>query len=51
VLDIRGQLVFADRFSFTADKLDLTLWYSRDNQWLALESVVRGGRIVRYELS
>jgi hypothetical protein len=51
VLDIRGQLVFADRFSLTADKLDLTLWYSRDNQWLALESVVRGGRIVRYELS
>lgn len=51
VLDIRGQLISADRFRLTADKLDLTIWYSRDDQWLALESVVRGGRIVRYELS
>jgi hypothetical protein len=29
----------------------LTLWYSPDDEWLALESVAEGGHIIRYELS
>lgn len=50
-LEIRGELVRARRFHLQADKLDLTLWYSDDDEWLGLESVAKGGRILRYELS
>jgi hypothetical protein len=31
--------------------MDITLWYSENSEWLALESVAKGGRILRYELS
>ena len=51
LLEVRGKPVPATRFRLTADKLDLTLWYSPDDEWLALESVAKGGRIIRYELS
>ena len=51
VLEVRGQLVVARRFKLTANDVDLTLWYSSDDEWLALESVAKGGRIIRYELS
>jgi hypothetical protein len=50
-LEVRGQPVTANRFQLTADETELTLWYSTDNEWLALESVVKGGHIIRYELS
>ena len=32
-----------------AGALNLDLWYSTNNEWLALESEVQGGRILRYE--
>lgn len=51
VLEIRGQEVEATRFRLTAYDVDLTLWYSKDDEWLALESVARGKHIIRYELS
>lgn len=51
LLEVRGQSIAATRFKLTADEVDLTLWYSPDNQWLALESVAKGGHIIRYELS
>ena len=51
VLQVRGQPVAATRFSLTAREVDLTLWYSSDDEWLALESVAKGGHIIRYELS
>lgn len=50
-LEVRGQSVAATRFKLRADEIDLTLWYSLDNEWLALESVAKGGHIIRYELS
>lgn len=50
-LQVRGELVPARRFRLTAYEVDLTLWYSRDDEWLALESVARGGYVIRYELS
>jgi hypothetical protein len=50
-LQVRGEPVQARRFRLTAYKTDVTLWYSSNNEWLALESVAKGGRIVRYELS
>lgn len=48
---IRGETVAATRFRLTADNVDMTLWYSNDDKWLALESVAEGGRIIRYELT
>jgi len=51
MLEVRGQSIAATRFTLKADKVDLTLWYSLDDEWLALESVAKGGRIIRYELS
>ena len=50
-LDVRGSQVAATRFKLTAANIDVTLWYSTNNEWLALESVAKGGRIIRYELS
>jgi hypothetical protein len=51
MLEVRGQTVTAKRFKLIADEVDLTLWYSSENEWLALESVAEGGHIIRYELS
>ena len=51
MLEVRGQAVAATRFRLTAYEIDMTLWYSPDNEWLALESVAEGGHVIRYELS
>ena len=50
VVEIGGRQVSARSVRLTARKMDITLWYSSDEQWLALESVAKGGRIIRYEL-
>lgn len=49
-LTVRGEAREAQRYRVSAKDMDLKLWYSRDNEWLALESVAKGGRIIRYEL-
>ena len=51
MLEVCGLSVAATRFKLTAREVDLTLWYSSDNQWLALESIAKGGQVIRYELS
>lgn len=48
---VRGEEVDATAYRLTAKKLEVTLWYSRDDEWLALESLAKGGRIIRYELT
>lgn len=50
-IEVRGQQVDASVFKLTAKKLELKLWYSSNDEWLALESVAKGGRIIRYELT
>lgn len=50
-LEVRGQRVPATRFRLTAYGIDLTLWYSPNDEWLALESIAKGGHVIRYELS
>ncbi len=47
---IRGEKVPALRYRLAAGELDLQLWYSTDNEWLALESRTAGNRILSYEL-
>ncbi len=51
ILEVRGKAVTATRFKLSADEIDLTLWYSLDKEWLGLESIAKGGHIIRYELS
>ncbi len=51
VIEVRGRDVDASVYRLTAKKLELKLWYSTNNEWLALESVAKGGRIIRYELT
>lgn len=46
---IDGKEIQAIKYSLTGAAAPLTLWYSaEDHRWLALESELRGGRILRY---
>lgn len=49
-VQVRGVMVPARRYELQAGELNIRLWYSPDDQWLALESDARGGRLLRYEL-
>ena len=51
MLEVRGESIPATRFRLTAYEIDMTLWYSPNDEWLALESIAKGGHIIRYELS
>jgi hypothetical protein len=50
MLSVRGELIPANRYRLMGDELEIDLWYSQDDEWLALESVTDGGRRLRYEL-
>ena len=50
VVEIGGREVSARSVRLTARKMDITLWYSSNEEWLALESIAKGGRVIRYEL-
>lgn len=50
VLNVRGNPTPAYRYRLTGENLDIELWYSRDREWLALESATESGRRLRYEL-
>lgn len=51
VVRLDGREIPARSVRLTARQMDITLWYSENAEWLALESVAKGGRIIRYELS
>ncbi len=51
VVRLNGREIPARSVRLTARQMDITLWYSENAEWLALESVAKGGRILRYELS
>jgi len=48
-LEVLGESRPSYRYRLAAGALNLDLWYSTNNEWLALESEVRAGRILRYE--
>ena len=48
---VRGEKVEAQRYRLQAKNMDLHLWYSKDGEWLGLESTVKGGRTIRYQLT
>ena len=52
LLTVRGEETPARSYRITADGgVRIDLWYSADDEWLALESPAKGGRILRYELT
>ena len=46
----RGKETEARRYRLRGENLQIDLWYSDDDHWLALESLTEGGRIVRYAM-
>jgi hypothetical protein len=49
-LTIKGEQVAARKYHLAAGELDLHLWYSSEDEWLALESRTKGNRVLSYEL-
>ena len=49
-LEVRGRAVRAQRYSLNAEELDIQLWYSAEDEWLALESRTVDGYRIRYQL-
>ena len=49
-LEVRGSLQPALRYRLEAEELGIELWYSENQEWLALEADAAGGRKLRYEL-
>ena len=50
-INVRGVPVMANAYRVSGGTMALTVWYSDDDDWLALESVAKGGRILRYDLT
>jgi hypothetical protein len=50
IIRVRDAETTAQRYSLRAPEFQVDLWYSAQGEWLALESVVAGGRRLRYEL-
>ena len=40
--------VEVNRYRLTADKIDIEVWYSGNDQWLGLQSTTDKGRLIRY---
>ena len=49
-LEVRGMLQPALRYRLAAGEMKIELWYSENDEWLALETEADGGRRLRYEL-
>ena len=48
---VRGTTMMASAYRVKTRATELIVWYSDDKEWLGLESVAKGGRIIRYELT
>jgi hypothetical protein len=49
-ISVRGNQVQAQAWRIQARDMQIDLWYSDDNEWLALQSPTEGGRVLRYEI-
>lgn len=47
-INVRGTSVEASHYRITGPKHPIDLWYSAQNEWLALESPLDGGKRLRY---
>jgi hypothetical protein len=50
-ITVRGQDVEARRYHLQAKDMRLDLWYSKDGNWLGLQSTTKDGHTIRYELT
>lgn len=49
-IESSGDVVTARRYRLNGEDLQIDLWYSDDDYWLALESLTETGRVIRYAL-
>ncbi len=49
-IDIRGRAIEADHYKLEAARIQLDLWYSEDQDWLALKSITPDGYVIDYKL-
>ena len=49
-MEYNGKDITARRYQLKGANLQIDLWYSDDDHWLALESLTENGRIVRYSI-
>lgn len=49
-LNVSGEQTAAQRYRLKGENLQIDLWYSAENRWLALESLTEDGYTVRYQL-
>ena len=47
-IGVRNTNTPAHHYKLNTDKASIELWYSQDDQWLALRSTTRSGRVLRY---
>jgi len=40
----------ASKYKLVGKDIEITLWYTQDNQWLALQSITKNGGVIRYQL-
>jgi hypothetical protein len=50
-LKISGQTVQAERYRIEANGLSIDLWYSKQGEWLSLQSMTESGKTISYRLS
>lgn len=49
-VEVNGTKIPAEAYRITAKDMRIDLWYSREGKrWIALESLARGDRVIRYE--
>ncbi|KQP18508.1 hypothetical protein ASF43_11175 [Pseudorhodoferax sp. Leaf267] len=49
-IDVRGQSTPAERWRITGPQQPIDVWTLPNGDWVGLDSVVRGGRVLRYRL-
>lgn len=45
-----NQIIESNHYRLQGDEIEIDLWYTTNNQWLALHSKLENGRSLRYEL-
>lgn len=47
---VRDKMVNAKRYAVKTDEFNIDLWYSDNNEWLALNSTTKDGTTLRYQI-
>lgn len=49
LISVKGEKVLSDRYRIVAEDFTIELWYSKNNEWLALNSTTSDGASLRYQ--